>query len=360
MRPWAAITPGAFHGTDLSDGATQLDPLDRRSRVGKTKPSGFPAYERRLETPYFSISSARLHQTASRALGSGVRLNVSVREVDAQSVVLDDGQRLTAGSVIDARGVSKDLPLALGYQSFVGRELRLEDPHGLPHPIIMDATVEQIGGYRFVYLLPFDERRLLVEDTYYSNSPSIDMVTLGERIDSYVASKNWRVAEVEREEVGVLPITLGGNLDLLWNNLRGGPIPLGMRAGLFHPTTGYSIGHVMRLSELIAEHADESHADRFARVEAYARQVWREQRYFRRLNRMLFVGANAGERCAVFERFYRLPMGLIERFYAERLTVADKLRILAGRPPIGIHKALYALLSPLPAAGAANGGITRQ
>ena len=35
----------------------------------------------------------------------------------------------------------------------------------------MDATVPQDGGYRFVYVLPFADRPLLVEDTHYSDQP---------------------------------------------------------------------------------------------------------------------------------------------------------------------------------------------
>ena len=46
--------------------------------------------------------------------------------------------------------------------------------HGLDAPIIMDATVDQSDGYRFVYSLPFSADRLLVEDTYYTNGPALD------------------------------------------------------------------------------------------------------------------------------------------------------------------------------------------
>jgi len=47
----------------------------------------------------------------------------------------------------------------------------------------------------------------------------------------------------------------------------------------------------------------------------------------------------------VLERFYRLPEPLIGRFYAGRSTFRDKARILAGRPPVPIGRAIRALLS---------------
>ena len=46
-----------------------------------------------------------------------------------------------------------------------GVEVQLKKPHGLTAPMLMDAQVPQTDGYRFLYVLPFDPRTLLVEDT---------------------------------------------------------------------------------------------------------------------------------------------------------------------------------------------------
>jgi len=58
---------------------------------------------------------------------------------------------------------------------------------------------------------------------------------------------------------------------------------------------------------------------------------------------MLFHAAEPEQRWRVFERFYRLPEPLIERFYAGHSTMADRLRVLCGRPPVPIGRALLAL-----------------
>ena len=63
---------------------------------------------------------------------------------------------------------------------------------------------------------------------------------------------------------------------------------------------------------------------------------------------MLF-GAPPERRLRVFERFYRLEEGLIERFYAGRSTLADRARILCGKPPVPLA-ALGARQPPLQAA----------
>ena len=37
----------------------------------------------------------------------------------------------------------------------------------------MDARVPQEGGFRFMYVLPFTSKRLLIEDTRYSDGPEL-------------------------------------------------------------------------------------------------------------------------------------------------------------------------------------------
>ena len=61
------------------------------------------------------------------------------------------------------------------------------------------------------------------------------------------------------------------------------------------------------------------------------------------LNRMLFIAASPQERVTVLQRFYRLPRPLIERFYAGRTSLPDQMRILVGKPPVSIARALRSL-----------------
>ena len=57
----------------------------------------------------------------------------------------------------------------------------------------------------------------------------------------------------------------------------------------------------------------------------------------------IFDAADPPERYRVLQRFYRLPAPLIARFYAGQSTVLDRIRILAGRPPVSIWRAMRAL-----------------
>jgi len=49
--------------------------------------------------------------------------------------------------VLDCRGAVSSPHLRLGFQKFVGQELRLAAPHGLDAPVIMDAAVPQADGH---------------------------------------------------------------------------------------------------------------------------------------------------------------------------------------------------------------------
>jgi lycopene beta-cyclase len=206
----------------------------------------------------------------------------------------------------------------------------------------MDATVAQSDGYRFVYVLPWDARTLLIEDTRYTDGADLDRDELRRGVDSYARDRGWAIEAVLREEDGVLPVALDGDIEAHWRRAKGGGLS-GLRAALFHPTTGYSVPDAAALADAICglPTIDAISVERLIRERST--RLWRERGFFRLLNRMLFRAARPGERYRVLERFYGLPEALIARFYAARLTRLDKLRILCGKPPVPIAAALRCL-----------------
>ncbi|MGV3579316.1 lycopene beta-cyclase CrtY [Brevundimonas sp.] len=301
----------------------------------------FPGLSRVLETPYNSMTSERLHETVAPLLGDRL-IAGEVAEVRADGVTLADGRVLKAAGVVDARGPQPTPHLDLGWQLFVGRTVRLTEPHGLTRPTIMDATVAQGDAYRFVYLLPFDERTVLVEDTYYVDGPRLDRALLNQRIDAYIRSRGWTVETVVDEEEGVLPIALDGDIEGFWAE---GPVvaKVGLAGALFHPTTGYSLPDAVAVARLIAGADDLSAAGLRHLVEGYSKRLWADRAYYRLLDRMLFRAAVPGERWKVLRRFYGLSEALVRRFYAGQSTALDKVRILAGKPPVPIGLAMKQL-----------------
>ena len=330
----------SFHDTDLTSKQRRwIAPLVRwhwpRHEVR------FPGLRRQLRGGYASIPSGQFDAVLRHFLGDVVVWHAPVADVQPREVRLQDGRRLRAGAVIDGRGQPPLEHLDLGWQKFLGRVLQLAAPHGLAGPVLMDATVDQHDGYRFVYTLPLDERVVLVEDTVYADGAALDEDTLRESVVEYACAQGWQVQAVLHEERGVLPIALDGDPQALWRAAGGVP-RAGLAAALFHPTTGYSLPEAVRLAEHVAALPDLSAGALFASVRAHALARWHDQGFFRMLNRMLFRAAKPAQRRRVMQRFYGLPEPLVARFYAGRPTWGDRARILAGKPPVPIRAALQA------------------
>jgi lycopene beta-cyclase len=304
----------------------------------------FPRRSRTLGFGYNSIRSSALDALVRSALRpEQYRLGRRIAALSPDEVVLDGGERIAAAAVIDARGPAPAPGLDLGWQKFVGRTYATARPHGLTRPVIMDACCDQSDGYRFLYTLPFTDTELLVEDTYYSASPALDVTALAAGLDRVIGEGGWLPAETIGEETGVLPVLLGGDIGALWPGAEAGIARLGLRGGFFHPTTGYSLPDAVRNAMLLAGQQDLSGAALYSLFRGRAAALWRERRFFPLLNRMLFRAARPDQRYRVLEHFYRLPEPIVARFYAARLTALDKVRILSGRPPVPVGRALAAM-----------------
>ena len=303
----------------------------------------FPRRHRTIRAGYNSLTSPALDRKVQETLRTDqFRLGARIREMGAKHVTLASGERLEADGVIDARGGARSQGLDLCWQKFVGRVFEFKAGHGIARPIIMDATVQQLDGYRFVYLLPFSSSRLLIEETYYATSPSIDQELVGERIARTVQVLAKGSFRQIGEETGVLPVVLDGDFDRFWPD--DDPIPrIGVQGGFFHPTTSYSLPDAVANAALLAQHKDFSTEGLARLTRARAEKLWRERAFYRLLNRMLFRAAEPDRSYKVLEHFYRLPDDVIARFYAARLTRFDKLRVLSGRPPVALGRALMAM-----------------
>lgn len=304
----------------------------------------FPRRTRVLSSAYHTVSSRHLAGIVTPALRGRIRVDTEVREVFPSSVRLADGTSIEASAVIDGRGDPRSPHLDIAYQKFIGQFVTTRTDHGLDGPILMDATVRQQDGYRFIYTLPFSGRSLLVEDTRYSDSPTLDRDSFCAAIDDYAHSRGWAVAEVTGEEQGVLPIVLAGDIDRFWGEGPAGVARSGMRAALFHPTTGYSLPEAVRMADDLGRRTSFGSGELFEWTRHRSHLLWRRGSYFRLLNRMLFHAADPDQRFRVLERFYGLPEPLIRRFYAGRLRWTDKVRLVTGSPPVPIRRAIACVL----------------
>jgi lycopene beta-cyclase len=300
----------------------------------------FPELFRTLEEPYAAVRSQNLDDVLQRAFKarskSQLFLNERAERVTRHSVQLASGRELRAPVVIESRGPAAfDVTAGAGYQKFLGLELKLRKPCPIAHPTLMDALVPQEDGFRFVYALPFSSGQVLLEDTYFSDGPELDLERLRANLLSYAEQKGFEVDCVVREEVGVLPLPTRVRHSA--NPAPDGPLVAGYQGTWFHPVTGYSFPVAARVARAVA----------LSDPAALRERVWpvllREQRSQLRfcllLNRLFFGAFAPEERRNVIERFYRLPPESVRRFYAMTLSHGDRARILCGRPPRGFSLA---------------------
>lgn len=284
----------------------------------------FPKRERTLEVEYCSGNSATLLACVEPFIQSG-RLHVHLRTRAPDASDLPH---------IDATGYCSRADEFPGWQKFVGHVIRTDRPHGVDRPVIMDATVEQIDGYRFVYLLPFSDREMLVEDTYFSDSPHLSENEIGDRIEAYIQDNGWGNYTTVRREKGVLPMMMATDRD-------DASAKIGLGGGFAVAATGFTVPHAVEVANVIAKAIKSGGPIAAPRAVAdFRRHHIARERYARLLNRMFFKAADPDKRYIVLQRFYGLGERLIRRFYRNDLSLRDKARILIGKPPVPVSKAL--------------------
>ena len=337
----------------------------------------FPGFERRVNLPYATISSHHFativtesfrelqatgyqetsadvfhsrgsigNRTSSQASVNNASADWSsdqaesrlltatdIEFIDEKSVRTQDGVTFEGKVVIDCRGsgrLGNDAACDGGFQKFFGFEIELDKDWPESDPVVMDACQDQSNGFRFIYSLPFSTRRVLVEDTQFSDDPSIDRAECLRSVEAFVRGKTDATWSIVREETGCLPMPLTKS-SMPQANL---PLQGGYAGGWFHAATGYSFPLAVRYANAVAAVEPE---DAFEAVAVLVVENQSQAKFTRLLNRLLFRLVKPSKRWSIFRRFYRvLSDETISRFYAHRFTKKDAFRIVVGRPPAGL------------------------
>jgi lycopene beta-cyclase len=193
----------------------------------------------------------------------------------------------------------------------------------------MDFVESSPDGVHFLYVLPYDERTALVEDTWFSNQPG----TVGsyeEAISAYLANRLDVVRyEVLRSETGAIP--MDPRPIPRSDSLR--VIDVGTRGGAARPSTGYAFLAIQRHAAELAH-----------RLAGWASNPSREPpkppSYYSRRSAFLdrvFVSylARTPERGPdLFLRmFERVRPDALARFLFDGGRPRDDLRVMAALPP---------------------------
>lgn len=315
----------SFHSSDVSFHVLEMmKPLicfSWESQVVK-----FPLFTRTFPVGYHSILSSHFHESLIKFLPSQkVFLGTEKSPKDfSNDCVIFDCRNLTSG-------------LKGGWQNFVGLDVTLKKPHGLEAPIIMDATVPQLDGYRFVYYLPWSSTRVLIEDTRYSDAKRINVEEWKKGLVELIEKQGWEIETVDRVEVGSLIIPFEEHTK---NDNSPHVISL---SGIAHEVTGYSLPDCVRLCHMLSTLPQKTLKGFTSAIANYKQERKRRSSFYRLLNRFLFLGSPAPLRYKMLQHFYKLPESLIQRFYAGQTSPLDMLKFFSGRPPLslaGVYKVL--------------------
>lgn len=333
----------SFHASDISEDAFNfIKPLLSKSWDGYSV--RFPDHQRRLDLTYCTIRSFDYWQKIDAYL-QGVRwLEKRVVDLNQCTVQLEDGSLITADAIIDARGLSReDFTVDCGWQKFLGFEIETKTPHGITEPVIMDAKVQQIDGYRFFYVLPYSETSLLVEDTRYSDMPFLNTGKVAMEIRDYLHSIGIKDYDITSEEAGALPIPLSQS----YFDYRRCTRAIGMAGGLFHPTTGYSFPFAVRCAEQLAKNLGSlpEQATVNTIVDRFKDEIRGSVSFLIRLNRMLFRAGAPEKRWQILSKFYRHRTTIVKNFYSGQLNVVSILALLTGKPPVPLFAGIRHFIS---------------
>lgn len=305
----------------------------------------FPDYSRSIANGYNSIESANLDRLLREKLPkTSLKTGKKISKISDGLVKIGNGEDIAAKAVIDVRGGGNIDALECGWQKFFGQMLKLREPHGLDRPVIMDATVDQSDGYRFVYCLPFGKTKVFVEDTYYTDTKDLDPARLRTTIAEYAADQGWDVGEVLSEERGQLPVIYGGDFRSFWNDNEGPDARAGTRAALIQPITSYSLPMAVRSAIMIASTSDITQDNLDRTLKDMAASHWKSGKFYRLLCAFMFKGADPEKRYLTLQHTYTKDEDLLARFYAGKTTKRDQASLLSGKPPIPIRRAIPLLM----------------
>ncbi|MCE2823125.1 MAG: lycopene cyclase family protein [Bacteroidota bacterium] len=217
-------------------------------------------------------------------------------------------------------------------QHFKGWIIETATPSFNPDAVtFMDYRINQGGDTRFVYVLPFSDRKALVEYTVFSSELLPDKVYDSELSD-YIGNRlNIRQYKIEETEFGVIPMT-----DLPVKNREGRTFHIGTAGGFVKGSSGYAFKRTQRktvdfLNGWVSSGAPDA---------SLLRSKWRYRFYDSVLLRVLNNGFVPGSRFFTM-LFSKLPATLVFSFLDEDTTFAEDVRLLSAPPTLPFTHAAF-------------------
>ena len=278
---------------------------------------------------YYRISGKGLTDQARLLLSHEQVYNMETRYEEEPTFEGDFAQLSIGGASFHARYVFDNRPPKYAqphvsesrlFQSFYGWEIASEaavfDPTCFT---MMDFNVQQDGATQFMYVLPFDAHRALVEITRFGEANILSELAT-EALKTYLAERSISY-EIETREQGVIPMFCN---DISVNKSSRTWINTGERAGMLKPSTGYSFERSLSYAYQVVHEIkgqallEPPKKNRFSYYDRLLLQLLRDK---------------PGKGSLIFTQlFKRNSASTVFKFLDERSSIAEDLRILQSLP----------------------------
>ena len=293
---------------------------------------------------YDHLPADVFYDRAQRLLGADpnveLRLGVRVNEIEQQGNLVrastDNGEvmaRLGLDSrprpVVDRRRPARDRRCPRLLQHFHGETIRTDaDVFDPSVATVMDFRVSQDRGIHFIYLLPFDARTALVEDTYFGDEPRPIESYAGEIADYVITQFGVDRFEVLHSETGAIPMDACPAPASDASRI----LDIGIRGGAARPSTGYAFLAIQRNAATLAKRlttwAEDPTLEPPKHVPHYSDRSAFLDRVF--LSHLVRCPERAPEMfLAMFER---VPPDALARFLFDGGSIFDDLRVICALP----------------------------
>jgi lycopene beta-cyclase len=310
----------------LGDGErTLLTPLVSQSWEGCY--ALLPGRARKLRLRCHAIEATAIDAAVRAALRpEQLRLDARIVAVRDDSLLLAGGETVAGIGALDARGWAHQTTLELGWRHGVDRTVRLPVPHRLDLPVAADTSLGNANGCALFTCLPLDAQRLVVEHVRYARGAEPDAAGAGAAIDAWLAARGWAGAQTEAEEAFASPVPLGGDFGGYWRIGGARVAKLGARGGFFGTGFGSNLADAAATALSLSRRRDYSGAALHDVFEAEAASLWRAHEFHRAFLRpMIETGG-----CGAIEALYGSDTVTVGRFFAGRLGLLDRRRLLAA------------------------------
>lgn len=282
-------------------------------------PQAWTTHRQVLDRAYCVVDTAALQQSLDLS-----DVTVVAGRASADGRMLADGTPLSAAVIIDARGAPARARTQQSAYGVVVARSRAEPVLDGAEALFMDWRTDHGGdcgdGASFLYAVPLDDDRVLLEETCLAAKPGMTLTVLARRLRTRLAVRGLRLDGSEpvervrfaldtplpaREWVGRTPTT----------------VRFGAAAPLVHPASGYSVATALGYSADIVEivHAGGSTGE-------LQRLIWpvraRAVHALRLRGLRTMLGFAPEDLPAFFAAFFALPAEQQRRYLSGRAELA--------------------------------------